>query len=183
MLRCSQGCVQLRIRDKHEREKQQAKTGRWRGQGCRKNQQLLEATAMQKRMRWFCGLAVLWTLSAVEGMAQDQPATHSLSQGLLRQHLADYNSELRRADGRVDIEAMAARLKELGVTTYYWLVWHATLAPNPQHCSVSVIKERHKSDSSRKGATKSAKTPLTCRTALEQRAPRNRESHLAPVSA
>jgi hypothetical protein len=32
--------------------------------------------------------------------------------------------------GRVDIEAMAARLKELGVTTYYWLVWHATIAPN-----------------------------------------------------
>lgn len=42
-----------------------------------------------------------------------------------RRHLADYNSELRRADGRVDTDAMVARLKELGVTTYYWLIWHA----------------------------------------------------------
>lgn len=39
--------------------------------------------------------------------------------------LADYNSELRRPDGRVDVDAMAKRLKALGVTTYYWLVWHA----------------------------------------------------------
>ena len=42
-----------------------------------------------------------------------------------RQHLADYDSELRRPDGRVDIDAMVTRLKDLGVTTYYWLVWHA----------------------------------------------------------
>ena len=28
-------------------------------------------------------------------------------------------------DGRVDIDAMVTRLKELGVTTYYWLIWHA----------------------------------------------------------
>jgi len=45
--------------------------------------------------------------------------------GLFRQHLADYDSELRRADGRVDIDALVARLKELGVTAYYWLIWHA----------------------------------------------------------
>ncbi|OHB68960.1 MAG: hypothetical protein A2Y77_18065 [Planctomycetes bacterium RBG_13_62_9] len=45
--------------------------------------------------------------------------------GADRQHLADYDSELRRPDGRVDIDAMVARLKELGVTTYYWLIWHA----------------------------------------------------------
>ncbi len=42
-----------------------------------------------------------------------------------RPHLADYNSELRRSDGRVDIDPLVARLKELGVTTYYWLIWHA----------------------------------------------------------
>ena len=41
-----------------------------------------------------------------------------------REHLADYDSELRRPDGRVDIDGMVTRLKELGVTTYYWLVWH-----------------------------------------------------------
>jgi len=40
--------------------------------------------------------------------------------------LATYDAELRRPDGRVDIEAMVPRLKELGVTTYYWLVFHAT---------------------------------------------------------
>jgi hypothetical protein len=40
-------------------------------------------------------------------------------------HFADYDSEPRRADGRVDVEALAKRLQELGVTTYYWLVWHA----------------------------------------------------------
>jgi hypothetical protein len=39
--------------------------------------------------------------------------------------LADYDAELRRPDGRVDVDAMAARLKELGVTSYYWLIWHA----------------------------------------------------------
>ena len=45
---------------------------------------------------------------------------------LFREHLADYDSELRRPDGRVDIDAMVSRLKELGVTTYYWLLWHAS---------------------------------------------------------
>jgi hypothetical protein len=42
-----------------------------------------------------------------------------------RPHLADYDAELRRPDGRVDVDAMVPRLKELGVTTYYWLIWHA----------------------------------------------------------
>ncbi len=42
-----------------------------------------------------------------------------------RPHWADYDAELRRPDGRVDVDAMVARLKELGVTTYYWLIWHA----------------------------------------------------------
>jgi len=48
-------------------------------------------------------------------------------QGTPRQdeHLADYDAELRRPDGRVDIDAMVTRLQELGVTTYYWLIWHA----------------------------------------------------------
>ena len=45
---------------------------------------------------------------------------------LFLRHLADYDSELRRPDGRVDIDAMVTRLKELGVTTYYWLIWHAS---------------------------------------------------------
>jgi hypothetical protein len=53
-----------------------------------------------------------------------QPS-HSAGRELWRKHLADYDSELRRPDGRVDIDAMVTRLKELGVTTYYWLIWHA----------------------------------------------------------
>jgi hypothetical protein len=53
--------------------------------------------------------------------AQDRPSPT----GLFRTHLADYDAELRRPDGRVDIDALATRLKELGVTTYYWLIWHA----------------------------------------------------------
>ncbi len=40
-------------------------------------------------------------------------------------HLADYDSEPRRPDGHVDCDALVARLRELRVTTYYWLVWHA----------------------------------------------------------
>jgi hypothetical protein len=40
-------------------------------------------------------------------------------------HLADYDAELRQPDGHVDCPAMLRRLKELGVTDYYWLVWHA----------------------------------------------------------
>jgi hypothetical protein len=45
--------------------------------------------------------------------------------GPSHKHLADYDSELRLANGRVDTDAMVKRLKELGVTTYYWLIWHA----------------------------------------------------------
>ncbi|MCC6443305.1 MAG: hypothetical protein IT210_07590 [Armatimonadetes bacterium] len=39
--------------------------------------------------------------------------------------IGDYDSELRRPDGRVDNDKMVARLKELGVNTYFWLIWHA----------------------------------------------------------
>src|SRR5213593_3719762 len=38
--------------------------------------------------------------------------------------LGDYDAELRRADGHVDVTRLAARLDSLGVTTYCWLVWH-----------------------------------------------------------
>ena len=59
-------------------------------------------------------LAIL-LLASTLGRAQDRSTPH----------LADYDSELRRPDGRVDTDAMVKRLKDLGVTTYYWLVWHA----------------------------------------------------------
>ena len=38
--------------------------------------------------------------------------------------IADYDSELRQGD-RVDQQAMIDRLTELGVDTYFWLVWHS----------------------------------------------------------
>lgn len=44
---------------------------------------------------------------------------------LLRHHLADYDTAPRGKDGRVEVDALVARLKELGVTAYYWLIWHA----------------------------------------------------------
>jgi hypothetical protein len=40
-------------------------------------------------------------------------------------HFADYDSEPRLPDHHVDGDTLVARLKELRVTTYYWLVWHA----------------------------------------------------------
>jgi hypothetical protein len=40
--------------------------------------------------------------------------------------LGDYDSELRLSNGRVDIGTLVARLKDLGVTSYYWLLWHAS---------------------------------------------------------
>src|ERR1041385_4154926 len=45
---------------------------------------------------------------------------------LSRRHLADYDAELRLANGRVDTAAMARRVRELRVTTYSWLIAHAT---------------------------------------------------------
>ena len=38
--------------------------------------------------------------------------------------LGDYNAEPRLANKHVDIEFLLARLKELRVNTYLWLVWH-----------------------------------------------------------
>jgi hypothetical protein len=70
-------------------------------------------------------LAALLVALSVGWTAEEKPALPGLTPGLFRQHLADYDSELRRPAGRVDIDAMVTRLKELGVTTYYWLIWHA----------------------------------------------------------
>lgn len=44
---------------------------------------------------------------------------------LLRHQLADYDAEPRLPNGRVDVKFLVARLRDLRVTTYYWLVWHA----------------------------------------------------------
>lgn len=60
--------------------------------------------------------------NAEGGSVQSAPSSKPM---LSRLHFADYDSELRQPDGHVHIDAMVAGLKELGVTTYYWLIWHA----------------------------------------------------------
>ncbi len=74
-----------------------------------------------ERLACLLCLAIAGLLLAVSSPA----ALAQRKLGFAQPHLADYDSELRRGDGRVDVNAMAPRLKELGVTTYYWLVWHA----------------------------------------------------------
>ena len=71
---------------------------------------------MKANLRQVCALALV--LAGGSALAQSQSA-------LTAPHLADYDAELRLPNRRVDTEAMVRRLKELGVTTYYWLVWHA----------------------------------------------------------
>ena len=39
--------------------------------------------------------------------------------------LADYNNEIRTSDGRLDIPQMIARLSQLKVDTYFYLIWHS----------------------------------------------------------
>ncbi|MCY2954829.1 MAG: hypothetical protein NTU53_23100 [Planctomycetota bacterium] len=79
---------------------------------------------MRTIARWFCASTLLWAVGAA-AQAQSKPSVQSPGTDTFHRHLADYDDELRLADGRVDADAMVARLKELGVTTYYWLIWHA----------------------------------------------------------
>jgi len=58
-----------------------------------------------------------------KGSSQPEPARWPSP---VSEVLGDYDSELRLADGRADIGTMVARLKDLGVTSYYWLLWHAS---------------------------------------------------------
>ena len=69
-----------------------------------------------KRNLCLC-LALLMTVCAT-AQGQHRPVGSS-------KHLADYDNELRGADRRVDTDALVQKLNDLGVTTYYWLIWHA----------------------------------------------------------
>jgi hypothetical protein len=83
---------------------------------------------MRMRTTFFSVMILLGLLAPSAPATAEQPDNeHAVltPPELFRDHLADYDSELRRADGRVDADAMVTRLKELGVTTYYWLIWHA----------------------------------------------------------
>lgn len=62
-------------------------------------------------------------LIAVFCQAAESPAEDGgflASPGLL----ADYNAELRGVDGRLDVDEMIARLTQLRVDTYFYLIWH-----------------------------------------------------------
>src|SRR5437868_6240091 len=65
-----------------------------------------------------CFFSVLVAMFCVAAPLGSQAAVAAL-------HLSDYDAELRRPDGRVDTPLMIQRLKELDVTTYYWLIAHA----------------------------------------------------------
>jgi len=71
-------------------------------------------------MKSVCG----WLASlCVMSLSVSAPAQRGVVSA--RNQLADYDAELRLPNGRVDTAAMARRLEELGVTTYYWLIAHA----------------------------------------------------------
>jgi len=82
-------------------------------------------------MRWrLSRMAVLSVLAAMSahlvGAAPPVATPAASAVAPVRDILADYDSELRGPDKRVDVDTMAARLKELGVNTYFWLIWHAS---------------------------------------------------------
>ena len=76
---------------------------------------------MQAVKHWFWTLAIFGA-ATVPAVSQTKPSTQP--QAIPRQHLADYDAEVRRPDGHVDADTLLKRLKELGVDTYYWLIWH-----------------------------------------------------------
>ncbi|MCD6350838.1 MAG: hypothetical protein J7M26_01855 [Armatimonadetes bacterium] len=62
-------------------------------------------------------VAVVFAAAIVAG-AQEKPAAPVPM-------IADYDAELRGADGHVDIPLLLQQLKNLGVNCYFWLIWHA----------------------------------------------------------
>ena len=68
-------------------------------------------------------VAILLPCAAAQALPpQIRPLGPGVSPSL---HFADYDAEPRLPDGHVDSDALVARLKELHVTTYYWLIVHA----------------------------------------------------------
>jgi hypothetical protein len=81
----------------------------------------MNASSQKRLVTGFWTLVLLCAIAA-PAFAQDKAPARPAHSTL---HFADYDSEPRRPDGHVDGDALLARLKELRVTTYYWLVWHA----------------------------------------------------------
>ena len=67
------------------------------------------------KWRFLWGLIVF--LATTEALARDSFLENA-------RLLADYNAELRRGDGRLDVERMIARLTQLRLDTYFYLIWH-----------------------------------------------------------
>jgi hypothetical protein len=78
------------------------------------------------RPGWLFGLLRLFALVALGAIQGRLGVLAQTAAGLPAKFVfGDYDAEIRRPDGHVDIGTMLTRLKDLGVNTYYWLVWHA----------------------------------------------------------
>ncbi|MDE2998999.1 MAG: hypothetical protein OXU79_07975 [Gemmatimonadota bacterium] len=64
---------------------------------------------------------MLWVLISVSGLAGAYARGSFLDEPGL---LADYDAEIRSEDGRLDVERMIARLTQLRLDTYFYLIWH-----------------------------------------------------------
>ena len=76
--------------------------------------------------RWMlCVSCVLCVLVGNPGSAGARTSSGTRSEALASERLvADYDGELRRSDGRLDIPLMIQQLKGLKVNVYFYLVWH-----------------------------------------------------------
>ena len=70
-------------------------------------------------------LGCLASMLGILGRAEDGHRGSIRTALLSHPQFADYDAEPRLPNGRVDTDRLIARLKELGATTYYWLICHA----------------------------------------------------------
>src|SRR5437867_8424385 len=83
------------------------------------------ANPMRDKMTRFCP-GLLWPAAALPAMAAapaapvppaDRPAAR-------KPIIGDFSAEIRRRDGRIDIDANIAALKAMNANTYFYLIWH-----------------------------------------------------------
>lgn len=79
---------------------------------------------MRNSFGMWSGLFALVTV-AMPAVVRGQSQTTRAWPDLFHQRFADYDAELRLANGRVDVNGTLERVKSLGATTYYWLIGHA----------------------------------------------------------
>lgn len=78
----------------------------------------------QRTLAVWCCFWINCLTSVSPILAQQNSSTSTANP--LRNVFADYAAEIRGSDGRVDTDALLARLTNLGVGTYCWLIWHAS---------------------------------------------------------